>query len=186
MRLNLASRTAPPLLFLTDVARVPSPERVAEALPPGCGVILRDYDAPERKVMGERLAAICRRRGLVFLVGADMALANDLGADGVHFPEGLYDRIPPVSLRGDMILTGAAHGPAAIRRAVKKSIDAVLLSPVFATRSHPGASSLGRHRVAAIAGAAPLPVYALGGIDAQSVRRLPHGLAGVGVIGALG
>ena len=50
--------------------------------------------------------------------------------------------------------------------------DAVLLSPVFATRSHPGAPSLGPLRFLLMAQKAALPVIALGGMTAQRAARL--------------
>ena len=59
-------------------------------------------------------------------------------------------------------LAAAAHGGA----------NAALLSPVFATKSHPGAESLGVAGANALATAAALPVYALGGINLQSAPGL--------------
>ncbi|MBB4658070.1 thiamine phosphate synthase [Parvularcula dongshanensis] len=47
-----------------------------------------------------------------------------------------------------------------------------LVSPVFATRSHPDASSLEPARAAAIARTLSYPGFALGGVDAASARRL--------------
>ena len=60
----------------------------------------------------------------------------------------------------------------------------VLLSPVFATRSHEDTAALGMMRFAAICQATNLPVIALGGISAGRVRRvLRAGAAGVAGIG---
>ena len=64
--------------------------------------------------------------------------------------------------------------------------DAVLLSPVFATRSHPGAPTIGPLRFARWVRESPIPVYALGGIDVPGARRLRHsGAAGFAAIGGL-
>ena len=49
---------------------------------------------------------------------------------------------------------------------------AVLLSPVFPTRSHPGAASLGPLRFRLLAARAQVPVIALGGMNRRSARRL--------------
>ena len=48
--------------------------------------------------------------------------------------------------------------------------DAAVLGPVFASASHPAAPSLGASRFAALVRASPLPVYALGGIDAAAAQ----------------
>ncbi len=85
-------------------------------------------------------------------------------------------------------MTAAAHDAAAIRRAARHGAHAVLLSPVFATASHPGAPSLGPLRFARLARCSPIPVYALGGITAETARRLAGsgavGLAGIGLFTA--
>ena len=64
----------------------------------------------------------------------------------------------------------------------------MLVSPVFATASHPGAAPLGVLRVSALATHARrqgLAVYALGGITPASFARLRHlPLAGYAAIGA--
>ena len=92
----------------------------------------------------------------------------------------------PLRPAGLRLVTAAAHDGAAVRRAVRAGVDAVLLSPVFATASHPGAPTLGAGRFAALARTAAVPVYALGGIDPGSVRRLGGtGAAGIAAIGAL-
>jgi thiamine-phosphate pyrophosphorylase len=48
----------------------------------------------------------------------------------------------------------------------------VLLSPVFATRSHPGAATLGPVRFRLLAARSLVPVIALGGMDTRRARRL--------------
>jgi thiamine-phosphate pyrophosphorylase len=50
--------------------------------------------------------------------------------------------------------------------------DAVLLSPAFATRSHPDARALGPVRFRLLAQHARMPVIALGGMTARTARRL--------------
>lgn len=54
----------------------------------------------------------------------------------------------------------------------KAGADLVFVSPVFPTRSHPGAPSLGPAKAARIARAVGLPMIALGGMDARRFRRL--------------
>lgn len=62
----------------------------------------------------------------------------------------------------------------------------MLVSPLFATRSHPGAKPLGSARFAALARLSPVPVIALGGVKprhAGLIRRL--GAAGFAAIDGL-
>lgn len=50
--------------------------------------------------------------------------------------------------------------------------DQVLLSPVFATRSHSGARGLGIVRFHLLSARSPVPVIALGGMNPDRARRL--------------
>ena len=50
--------------------------------------------------------------------------------------------------------------------------DAVLLSPAFLTRSHPGAAALGPLRFRLLAAHARTPVIALGGMTPATAHRL--------------
>ncbi len=182
-------RALPPLILLTDSRRLPDPLPAAAQLARGNAVILRHYDAPDREALARRLAALCRRRGVLLLVAGDWRLAWRIGADGVHLPEGLARRGPRswgagVPHRPGFLVTAAAHSPPAIRRAARAGADAVLLSPVFPTASHPGAKTLGTLRFARWCRMATVPVYALGGVSRDTAPRLAGsgvaGLAGIG------
>ena len=177
-----AGSALPALALMTDEARLADPLPAASALPPGSAVILRHYGAPERASLARSLAAVARRRGLVLLVGEDPALARRVGAHGVHLPERAIGRAGAVRWHGDWLITAAAHSPAALQAIASAGVDAALLSPVFATASHPHVRALGPHRFAALVRHAPIPVYALGGID-RARARLLQGSGAVGIAG---
>jgi len=181
------ARGLPPLWFMTDWARVADPVAVADALPKGAGVILRDYAAADRAGLAMALAATCRRRGLLFLVAGDERLAAKSRADGLHLPEWQARQLPDIRRRYPMwLITAAAHGRTALRRAALAGADAAFLSPVFPTRSHPDAPHLGTVRFASLVHTTDMPVYALGGVDKETVSRLrPAGIAGVAAIGSV-
>jgi thiamine-phosphate pyrophosphorylase len=161
--------------FMTDPRRTPGPERVAANLPHGFGVIYRHFGAKDRFAEGERLARVCRRRRLVLLVSADPRLALAIGADGVHWPEA---RLRGVRKSRRMIETASAHSRAAIARANRFGVDAVILSTVFASGRSSAGKPIGPLRFARLCAAAPLPVYALGGVGAgNAARAMAHGRA---------
>lgn len=180
-------KAPPPLLFFTDPRRTLDPARVVERMPRGSGVVFRAFGAPDALARGRVLRRVAHRRGVRFLVGADAALAVALGADGVHLPERLAHRRGLVAaLRPRFLVTGAAHDPAAIRRARLAGVDAIVLSPVFPSTSPSAGRPLGVRRFAVWARAAGAPVYALGGVDARRARRLAtSGAAGLAVVSAL-
>lgn len=181
------SPALPVLFFLTDPERTPDPVASARALPRGCGVILRHYDAPKRDMLAQTLARICRQRNLTFLVGADSALAQKVDADGVHLPEALIGRVADIKRHHPRwIVTAAAHSHAALDQAAHNRADAALLSPVFSTASHPKQPALGPLKFGALTRGARLPVYGLGGINVRNIARLRGcGLAGIAAIGGV-
>jgi thiamine-phosphate pyrophosphorylase len=82
----------------------------------------------------------------------------------------------------------ACHTAADLVAAAAEGAAYATLSPVFATASKPGyGPPLGLRRLAALCAAAPLPVYALGGVDspARVAGCVAAGAAGVAVMGAV-
>ena len=174
----------PPLVLVTDETRVPDPLPAIRGLPKGCGVLFRHYGAAGRAALAASVAAACREAGLILLVAEDAAIARAVAAEGLHLPERAIASGAPPAWEG--LLTAAAHSPDAVARAVAAGADAVFVSPVFPTRSHPDSPALGPEAFAAIVRGARCPVYALGGIDASSVDRLREtGAAGIAATGAL-
>jgi thiamine-phosphate pyrophosphorylase len=130
-----------------------------ERLPRGGGVIFRHYHTPPgaRRALFARVRRVARRRGLVLVLAGDTQLR---GAVGVH------------ARRGRGLVTWPAHDRRDAVHAVRAGADVVLVSPLFATRSHPGAAALGLWRAAAIARGLPVTVIALGGMDERRWRRV--------------
>ena len=177
----------PPLWFFTDSTRVADPIAVAQHLPTEAGVIVRDYDTPDRTDLAHALARTAQDKGLMMLVGRDAALAQEVGAHGVHLPEALTDKAPAIKRdHPDFIVTAAAHNLSALQKAARMGADAAFLSPIFPTESHPGAPTLGPVKTGLWMRQAKVPVFGLGGMDARTASRLiGTGLAGFGAIGGL-
>lgn len=179
-------RRLPPLILLSDAARLPDPLPAAARLPQGSAVILRHYEwsREDRRALAYRLRDLTRDRRLLLLVAADFDLARDVEADGVHLPEWQVRQAGAHPARCDGLVTAAVHSFPALRRAAAFGADAALVSPVFATVSHPDRRVLGPLRLGHWLRACDLPVYALGGVAARTAPRLAHlplaGLAGIG------
>lgn len=172
----------PALLFFTDPARTPDIETAVVRLPPGAAIIYRAFGAPDAEARARRLRVLARERGLLLLIGADHRLAARVKADGVHLPERLAHRAMRIRRPG-WLVTAAAHGPRAARRAIAAGADAAVVSAVFPSRSPSAGAPLGPLKLAAIARTAGGPIYALGGVNDKTARRLLRagvvGLAGV-------
>jgi thiamine-phosphate pyrophosphorylase len=179
----------PRLWLLTDPRRTPDPERLAARLPRGAGLVYRSFGAPDPVERAMALRRIAWSKGLVFLVGADTALAAHVGADGVHLPERAAHQAAGLRhARPGWLITAAAHSRAALLRADRLKLDAVFLSAVFASGSPSAGAPLGPVRFAALIRDVATPVIALGGVNDRTAPQLKStgawGLAAVAGLAA--
>jgi thiamine-phosphate pyrophosphorylase len=161
---------------------LPALEAALAALPRGvAGVQLRQPGMPARSLLARSRAVrtVCTRFGATLLVNdrADVALAS--GADGVHLPaRGLS--VADARTLGFALVGISAHAPADVARAAREGADFAVFAPVYDT---PGKSARGEDALREVCRAAPIPVLALGGIDATNAPRcLAAGAAGVACI----
>lgn len=133
-----------------------------ERLPRGSGVIFRHYATPvaERRALFAGIAATARRRRLVLLRGGGQAMRGEQGRHGRDAR----------ARRG--VLSWPAHNRAEVIAGARAGADLILVSPVFATRSHPDARPLGIVRAAMMVHGVRCPVIALGGVNRATARRL--------------
>lgn len=160
----------PTVWLMTDERLGESLWPALAALPRGAGIVFRHYetDPATRRALFARLRMIARRRGLLLIRAGTTRLK---GERGVHNASG----------RG--LRSAAVHSLREGLAARRRGADLIFVSPLHATRSHPGAATLGVLRAAAIARHVALPAIALGGMDARRFRRLGglgfHGWAGI-------
>lgn len=162
----------PRLLLITDERLGDALWPALAALPRGAGIVFRDYGlaGPARRARYDRVRAIARRRALILILAAAPRQAAAWRADGCHGP------LPHRTAR-PLLRSAGAHDRAALIGARRRGADLILVSPLFATRSHPGAPALGPCRAAAIAGCDRSDLVALGGMTRARARRL----AGFGI-----
>lgn len=147
-------------------------------------MVFRHFGAVDAEGQARALKAIARDRGLRLLIGADAALAARIDADGVHLPQRLTHRALALKrARPRWLVTSAAHS---LRAARASHADAVVVSVALPSNSPSAGPALGPVRLAALARACPRPVYALGGInDATARRLLDAGLVGLAAVEGL-
>ncbi len=153
-------------------------------------VQLRAKGATDREALAwaRAIRALTRRSGVAFFVNDRFDLALAAEADGVHLgqedlPPG---RVPPRE-HARLWIGRSTHTFEQARRARAEAVDYVAFGPVFGTRSKVSEySARGTDALAQIVDlAAPLPVVAIGGIDASNVGEIAAtGAAGAAVISA--
>jgi thiamine-phosphate pyrophosphorylase len=167
-----------PLVLMTD-DRNADWAKAARALPRGTLVVVRGRDARKRRALAQALQGIAP-----LLIASDPGLATEIGAAGLHLPEArMKDAAHWRARFPHWIITSSAHSLRALMGA--RLLDAVFLSPVFATASHRQARPLTPVRAALIAAHAPVPVYALGGITLRNAALLAPAFSGIAAISSL-
>jgi len=114
-----------------------------------------------------RLKRIADRQGHITILSGSAAQAARWRAHGHYGPAA---RMRP--RRDGLLAIATAHNMAEIAAANRAGADAVMLSPVFPTRSHPGARTLGALRFLLMSRYAAMPVIALGGMKPRQAKRL--------------
>lgn len=169
----------PRLWLMTDERIADLPAAVAR-LPRGAGVVFRHHatETKQRRALFSQIKRICRTRRLMLILADTPAKARAWGADGAHHRSALASR----GLR-----TVAVHDRRELRVARRTGADLVFVSPVFATRSHPGAETLGAVRLGLLNAGWRDRTIALGGMSPKNFRRLRglelHGWAAIDALG---
>jgi 8-oxo-dGTP diphosphatase len=183
----LRALALPHVYGVTNAAAVGAQEflrRLHRALERGLKLVqLREPALSQREfaqLVRSTLAA-AREHGARVLVNGDPDFAMAAGADGVHLTAA---RLMATTRRPHCPLVGAScHDERELSHAAALGLDFVVLGPVAATPSHPGAPVLGWLSFAALIQRYPLPVYAIGGLSAEDLRAAwtagAHGIAAI-------
>jgi len=185
----LASLALPPTYAITNAAGLGVEAQLARVdlrLSEGLRLLqVREpgLTLPERSAFARAVVERAHRAGARVLISDDAALADAVGADGVHYRA---RSLMALSARPAYALVAAScHDATELARAMRLELDFVVLGPVKSTASHPGARTLDWPGFAALARGASIPVYAIGGMrleDLDVARR--HGAHGLAMITA--
>ena len=113
----------------------------------------------------------CDAHGALFVLNDRPDLAATAHADGVHVGQ---DDLPVAQARAlvgeDVLIGRSTHTPEQVEDAAVADVDYFAVGPVHATPTKPGRPAVGLELVRHAAGAPrPLPWFAIGGIDAETV-----------------
>lgn len=154
---------------------------VRAAISGGVDIVqLREKHLPDDELilLARSTRALCAQLDALMIVNDRPDLALAAGADGVHVGQ---DDMPVAAVRelvGPELLIGlSTHSPAQIDQADPALVDYIGVGPVHETPTKPGRPAVGLELVRYAAANAPVPFFAIGGIDAGN-------LAGVLAAGA--
>jgi 8-oxo-dGTP diphosphatase len=160
-------------------------ERIGQAIGHGAQLVQLRLPLWPRELVRELAATLlplARRHGAQLLLNGDIDGALALGI-GVQLKSTQLVAMSERPLPLLQLVGVNCHGAEDLARAAGVGADFATLSPVTATLSHPQTPPLGWSRFHALAEAAALPVYALGGMApshiAQARQCSGQGVAGI-------
>ncbi len=141
----------------------------------------KDLSRDELRTLAQRVLAMAHERGARVLLNGDVAMVQEVGANGVHLTS---TQLAELKERPAVDWCAAScHSEEELRRAESLGCDFALLSPVLATLSHPGAANLGWEKFATMAAGSSIPVYALGGLKQEDMTTAwQHGAHGIALL----
>ena len=133
------------------------------------------------------LLPIARRHAARLTVHGDAALAKACGADGVHLPSGSDVAAGRALLGRDKLVGVSIHTVTEAETIDPGAADYAIAGPAYETASKPGyGPEIGRKGLGEIARAAPVPLLAIGGINAaRAAEVLAAGAVGIAVMGSI-
>ncbi|MEZ0232167.1 MAG: Nudix family hydrolase [Methylophilaceae bacterium] len=139
----------------------------------------KHLSAGELKIFAQRVMQLSSPYSAKVLINADIDLALEVGADGVHLTS---DQLSMLDAKPEGLLCGAScHHTADLEAAARLGVDFVVLSPVMNTQSHPEVVPLGWAAFSKLIEGYTLPVYALGGLSNEDLQQAwisgAHGIA---------
>jgi thiamine-phosphate pyrophosphorylase len=164
-------------LYLVCPAR-PAGRALSDVLGPalagGVDVVqLRDKAATDDELLAAAATArrLCDGTGALLILNDRPDLVAAAGADGCHVGQDDMGIAQARALAGPAALVGrSTHSPADIAAAA--GADYIGVGPVHATPTKPGRRAVGLELVRHAAAHAPVPFFAIGGIDAANVAAV--------------
>ncbi len=125
----------------------------------------REIPLPRYRVLVREARALCERYGARLLLNSALGQALAAEAHGLHLTSTDLLTLKRRSLGRDWLIAASCHDAREIEQAARLALDFIVLGPVLPTPTHPDAPTLGWAGFTALVRRAPLPTYALGGLN---------------------
>lgn len=138
-------------------------------------VQLREKELPRREI---ELAALTFRRlcdtySALFIVNDDPDLARACDADGVHVgQEDTPASEARAALGPDVIVGLSTHSQEQIAASAEQPVDYISVGPIWETPTKEGRPATGLDLIRTASEVAPVPWFAIGGIDPSNVEQV--------------
>jgi thiamine-phosphate pyrophosphorylase len=148
------------------------PDLLRGAIAGGVEIVqLREKYLPDEELVAVANAtrALCERLGALLIVNDRPLVAREVGADGVHVGQDDMSVAEVRELVGPELLIGlSTHSPDEVNAVDAGLVDYIGIGPVHATPTKPGRPAVGLELVRYATAHAPVPFFAIGGIDTEN------------------
>ena len=164
--------------------------QISAAIRGGAGIVqLREKHLPPAAFLplARDFVALCRAEGAVSIINAQVDIALQAGADGVHVGQSDLEAATVRQRLGpDKLLGVSVHNVEEALRAQSAGADYLGVGAAFFTGTKQDAVPVTRATMRAITQAVTIPVVAIGGVNEDNLLSLSGcGLDGVAVVSAL-
>ncbi|EGV19876.1 thiamine phosphate synthase [Thiocapsa marina] len=162
-------------LITPDTADAPDvlAEQVAQAISGGAGLVQYRHKGPDRQLRRDQATAllgVCRIARVPFIVNDDVALAAEIGADGVHL--GRDDGDPMAARRrlgANAVIGVSCYDDLTLARAAERAgASYVAFGSFFPSATKPHAVRASPELLSAARDSLRIPAVAIGGITPQN------------------
>jgi len=144
-------------------------ERIAACHP--AGIILREKDMPqeEYKALASAVMKICEQYGVKCILHSFFTVAISLHADAIHLPLHLLRELSQEQKAHFKVLGASCHSVEDALEAQALGCTYITAGHVFETDCKKGLPGRGLEFLRNVCAAVDIPVYGIGGIDADNI-----------------
>lgn len=146
--------------------------QIAKAKP--AGIILREKDLPEAeyRALAADVLSICAKHGTRCILHSHANVAEALYCDALHLPLHLLRALPDARKRNFTMLGASCHSTADALEAMALGCTYITAGHVFDTDCKKGLPGRGLDFLRQVCASVLLPVYAIGGINAENITAV--------------
>jgi thiamine-phosphate pyrophosphorylase len=145
----------------------------------------------DRFELAEKLRALCKQHGVLFIVNDYLEVAMACNADGVHLGQDDMDTKTVKTILhqngvGNFLIGRSTHSLEQAQKAEQEGADYIGIGPMYATPTKPSYTPVGLELVRQVTSQVAVPHVAIGGIEANNVEAvLEAGAQRVAVVRAV-
>ncbi len=152
------------------------------------GIILREKDLSEKeyKSLAKQVLAICEKYNTTCVLHSFIGVARELDTTAVHVPMPILRTLKSDERAEFTILGSSCHSIEEAKEAERLGCTYIIAGHIFPTDCKKGVPGRGLDFLREVRESVSIPVYAIGGIDAQNITEVRKtGAAGVCIMSGI-